>query len=65
MVSALEGTTVMDLTQGMAGALATMFLCDNGRWVIRIEMPGNEHARKGPGYPAWDRGKESVALDLS
>lgn len=65
MVSALEGITVLDLTQDMAGALTTMFLCDNGARVIHIGTPGEENARSGPGYLVWDRGKESVALDIT
>ena len=55
----------MDMTRGLAGALATMFLCDNGARVIRIEPPGGDRDRQEPGYRVWDRGKESVFLDLS
>ncbi len=65
MVSALDGITVLDLTEGMAGALATMFLCDNGARVIRLESEGSGQRRQTPGYAVWDRGKESVVLDLS
>ena len=65
MVSALDGITVFDLSDGMAGALAGMFLCDNGARVIRVEGPGTEDQRSDPGYAVWDRGKESIFLDLS
>ncbi len=65
VVSALDGITVLDLTQGMAGALAAMFLCDNGARVVRVDAPGEGAARCGPGYLVWDRGKESVALDIA
>ena len=64
MASALDGITVLDLSDGMAGALAGMFLCDNGARVIRIDTPGAEEQRSDPGYAVWDRGKESVYLDL-
>ena len=64
MASALDGITVLDITQGMAGALATMFLCDNGARVIRIEAPGSDRMRHEPGYRVWDRGKERIPLDL-
>ena len=64
MVSALDGITVLDLTQGPAGAIATMFLCDNGARVIRVEPPDSEGLRADPGYKIWDRGKESVVLDI-
>ena len=65
VTSALDGITVLDLTSGMAGALATMFLCDNGARLVRIEPPGGDPARTAPGYRVWDRGKESVTLDLA
>ncbi len=65
MSGALDGITVLDLTQGKPGALAGMFLCDNGARVIRLELPGNEDARAEPTYMVWDRGKESVELDIS
>ena len=65
MVSALDGIRVLDVTQGMAGALATMFLSDHGARVIRIEPAGGDPERREPGYRLWDRGKESVFLDLS
>ena len=64
MASALDEITVLDITQGMAGALATMFLCDNGARVIRIEAPGSDRMRHQPGYRVWDRGKERIHLDL-
>lgn len=64
MNSALDGITVPDLTDGMAGALATMFLCDNGARVIRLGSEASERKRQTPGYSVWDRCKESVFLDL-
>ncbi len=65
MGSALDGITVLDLTDGMAGALAGMFLADNGARVIRVDRPGPEDQRSDPAYAVWDRGKESIFLDLS
>ena len=65
MAGALDGITVLDLTQDAAGALATMFLCDNGARVIRIDGPRSDEVRDGPGYLVWDRGKERIFLDLS
>ncbi len=64
MTTALDGITVVDLTQGKAGALAGMLLCDNGARVIRLVLPDCDRSRSGPGYIIWDRGKESVALDI-
>lgn len=64
MASALDGMTVVDLTDGPAGALSTMFLCDHGARVIRIvETP--ETALRPGGYCVWDRGKECLQLDLT
>ena len=65
MAGALDGITVLDLSHGMAGAMATMSLRDHGARVILIEMPGSEALRAGPGYKMWDRGKESIILDLA
>ena len=66
MPGALDGITVLDLTRQRPGALAGMFLCDNGARVIRLEMPDDDgNDRAAPIYMVWDRGKESVSLDIS
>ena len=65
MVSALDGIRVLDLTHGPAGALASMFLSDNGARVIHALPPGGHALRADPGYKVWDRGKESIFLDVS
>ena len=65
MPGALDGITVLDLTRDRPGALAGMFLCDNGARVIRIESPDDANDRTQPIYMVWDRGKESVELDIS
>jgi crotonobetainyl-CoA:carnitine CoA-transferase CaiB-like acyl-CoA transferase len=65
MPSALDGITVLDLTQGRTGAMCAMFLCDNGARVIHVELPEREDSRHEPGYMIWDRGKESVSLDIA
>lgn len=64
MASTLDGITVLDLTTGPAGALATMFLCDHGARVLRVVDVHDTAARRG-GFLVWDRGKECVRLDLS
>ena len=64
MASALDGITVLDLTDGPAGALTTMFLCDYGARVIRVVDSSDTTPRHG-GYLVWDRGKECSRLDLS
>ena len=65
MPGALDGITVLDLTRDRPGALAGMFLCDNGARVIRLELPDDDSDRTQPIYMVWDRGKESVSLDIS
>ncbi|MDH3604562.1 MAG: CoA transferase, partial [Candidatus Tectomicrobia bacterium] len=64
MASTLDGITVLDLTEGPAGALAAMLLGDHGARVIRVVDTNNTSPRQG-GYLVWDRGKECVCLDLS
>ena len=64
MTTALDGIIVVDLTHSKAGALAGMLLCDNGARVIRLVPPEGDRSRSGPGYIIWDRGKESVSLDI-
>jgi crotonobetainyl-CoA:carnitine CoA-transferase CaiB-like acyl-CoA transferase len=60
----LEGLTVLDLTSGSAGPVATMLLADHGADVIKIERPGGDPFRRAPAYTVWNRSKRSVVLDL-
>ena len=64
MPGALDGVTVVDLSDGMAGALFTMMMCDNGARVIRLERPGAGTDRQTSLYRMLDRGKQSVFLDI-
>ena len=61
--SALTGINVLDMSTGMAGALATLFLCDNGANVIRTVRDADHVVRPGPGYALWDRGKKAILID--
>ncbi len=61
---ACEGLTILDLTQGMAGGLATMVLADAGAEVLKVEPPEGDWSRKQPAFYMWGRGKKSVVLDL-
>jgi crotonobetainyl-CoA:carnitine CoA-transferase CaiB-like acyl-CoA transferase len=56
MTSSLDGITVIDLTRGAAGAIATMFLADHGARVVRVVDEGAAVLRDG-GFRVWDRGK--------
>ncbi|MCZ6873342.1 MAG: CoA transferase [bacterium] len=64
MASTLDGITVLDLTEGQAGAYATMFLSDHGARVIRL-LDTNANASRHGGYLVWDRGKACVRLDFA
>jgi crotonobetainyl-CoA:carnitine CoA-transferase CaiB-like acyl-CoA transferase len=64
MSAVCEGLRVIDFTTWMAGPLATMVLADNGADVIKIEPPGGDPARVLPAFQTWNRGKQSVVLDL-
>jgi crotonobetainyl-CoA:carnitine CoA-transferase CaiB-like acyl-CoA transferase len=64
MVTACEGLRVVEVSRGMAGALAGMVLADNGAEVIKVEPARGNPGRSDPGFLMWDRGKMSAALDL-
>ena len=61
--SALSGITVIDLSDGLAAALASMFMADNGARVIRVVSGDSEVVRKPDIFAIYDRGKEVVRLD--
>lgn len=66
MTGVLHGLMVLDLSQGIAGALATMLLSDHGAAVTRIERtdadPGEDVLHGGR---IWHRGKMSALLDFA
>ena len=59
----LAGIKVLDLSAGIAGAVATMLLADFGASVIRVERAGGDPLRSNPGWPTWSRGKQSAIAD--
>jgi crotonobetainyl-CoA:carnitine CoA-transferase CaiB-like acyl-CoA transferase len=77
-VTALSGTTVVDLTRALAGPHAAMMLGDLGARVIKVESPeGDDSRRWGPPFitdadgnehstyfMSCNRNKESIVLDL-
>lgn len=63
MTRPLDGITLLDLSTGHAGALASMFLSDCGARVLRAVGPAAPLFRDG-GHVIWDRGKEAIALDV-
>ncbi|WP_433622136.1 CaiB/BaiF CoA transferase family protein [Nocardia sp. CA-120079] len=74
MSATLEGMTVVDLSQGVAGPFCTRLLAQMGARVIKVERPGvgdiirhwDTHVNGMCSGHVWvNPGKESVALDLS
>ncbi len=64
MSGPLDGIRVLDMSSGLAGAIATMVLCDNGAEVIKVEPPGGDPQRGLPAFAQWHRGKKGVVADL-
>ena len=62
--SALSGVTVLDLSGGLAAALSSMFLADNGARVIRVVSADADVLREPDIFAIYDRGKEIVRLDI-
>ncbi len=60
----LDGITVVDASWGMPGSVATLLLADYGARVIKVERPGNARGMDLERL-AWERGKQSIELDLS
>jgi itaconate CoA-transferase len=70
---ALEGITVLDLTQGVSGPFATRLLSQMGARVVKVERPGGGDIVRFwddivlgmcSGHAWVNPGKESLALDL-
>ena len=61
MTTALDGLRVVDFTWGLAGAITTMVLADNGAEVIKVEPPQGDPQRPMPSFAQWHRGKQSAS----
>lgn len=65
---ALQGMTVLDLSQGIAGPYCAALLGDLGARVLKVEPPGGDWLRRAGGsgvmFDTFNRGKQSVVLDL-
>ena len=64
MPGTLEGVRVLDLSQGIAGAVAGMILADHGADVVKVEPPEGDLVRYLEGWRVWHRGKRSLVLDI-
>ncbi|MFN7419079.1 MAG: CoA transferase [Alphaproteobacteria bacterium] len=64
-MSAYRGVRIADFTQGVAGPMACMLLGDFEAEIVKVEPPGGDRLKDHPGYPAWNRNKTLVTLDLA
>jgi crotonobetainyl-CoA:carnitine CoA-transferase CaiB-like acyl-CoA transferase len=65
--SVFEDIVVLEVASGsVASSVAGMVLADNGARVLKVEPPGGDRLRawSPSGFLVWNRGKESVTLDL-
>jgi crotonobetainyl-CoA:carnitine CoA-transferase CaiB-like acyl-CoA transferase len=61
-----DGIRLIDLSQGIAGALTSLLLAEQGADVIKVEPPGGDPYRQTEaGFFVWNRSKRSVTLDLN
>lgn len=72
IAQALEGTTVVDLSQGIAGPYCAALLGEMGAQVIKVEPPAGDWLRRAGGrigqstamFETFNRGKRAIVLDL-
>ncbi len=60
----LMGIRVVDLSDGIAGPVATLLLAEAGADVVTVEPPGGAANRSTNGFHTWMRSKRSVVLDV-
>jgi crotonobetainyl-CoA:carnitine CoA-transferase CaiB-like acyl-CoA transferase len=60
----LTGITVIDMTVGLAGPMATRLLADAGADVVKVESPSGDLVKGSPLYIVCNRGKRRITLDL-
>jgi crotonobetainyl-CoA:carnitine CoA-transferase CaiB-like acyl-CoA transferase len=60
----LAALTVIDMSWGMPGSVASLLLADNGARVIKVERPGAGHGDDSLARLAFERGKQSIQLDI-
>src|SRR5262245_21042863 len=63
-MGSLDSFLVLDCTSGWAGPLCTGALADHGARVIRVESPSSSGVSDPIAYSVYNRGKESLLLDL-
>src|SRR6476620_8393320 len=59
----LHDIRIVDLTDGIAGSIATLLLAEAGGDVVMVEPPAGKPSRAPPAFRTWGRSKRSVVLD--
>jgi crotonobetainyl-CoA:carnitine CoA-transferase CaiB-like acyl-CoA transferase len=62
MTGALDGVSVLELTNGVSGSVAGMLLGDLGADVLSIRTGGRGPSPSEPGLHVWDRNKRAAVL---
>lgn len=62
MSKALQGITIIDLTQRLAGPYASMILADLGAYIIKIEPLEGDETRT---IPPYIRGESTYFLSIN
>jgi crotonobetainyl-CoA:carnitine CoA-transferase CaiB-like acyl-CoA transferase len=61
----LSGVRIVDLSNGIAGSVATLMLAEAGADVVKIEPPQGSSDRGLAGFRTWNRSKRSVIADVT
>jgi crotonobetainyl-CoA:carnitine CoA-transferase CaiB-like acyl-CoA transferase len=61
--SVFDNLEVVDLSTGIAGPMAAMFLRDFGARVTKVEPPDGDPGRDEPGFSMYNRGKLGLVID--
>lgn len=72
ITKALDGVTILELSQGIAGPYCACLLGELGARVLKVEPPGGDWLRKAGGrvgnstvmFESFNHGKQSIVLDL-
>ncbi|TVV77293.1 CoA transferase, partial [Sphingomonas solaris] len=64
MTGPLQSLRIIDASQVMPGAIASMLLADHHADVVKVEPHGGTFFAHDLTRKAWDRGKRSVELDM-
>jgi crotonobetainyl-CoA:carnitine CoA-transferase CaiB-like acyl-CoA transferase len=63
----LQGITILDATEGLAGPAATLLLADAGARVIKLESSDGDWTRRclPAAFASWNRGKEGAIVNFA